>query len=97
MKINCNRVLPVLVGSLLSTVAGSDESFRCGSTIIQPGMTQTEVRERCGDPTSETTEVQDVRSGNQVVGTTEVHRWTYESYRTTRVLIFDQQTLKSIE
>jgi hypothetical protein len=42
-------------------------------------------------------DVQDVRSGNRVVGTTEVHRWTYESYSGTRVLVFDQDKLRSIE
>jgi len=32
-----------------------------------------------------------------VVGQTKVHRWNYESYSTTRVLVFDADTLKSIE
>jgi hypothetical protein len=60
-------------------------------------MTQAEVLGLCGEPTSTSVEVQDVRSGNQVVGKTEVQRWTYASYSTTRVLVFDQDTLKAIE
>lgn len=56
-----------------------------------------EVLALCGEPTSKSVEVQDVRSGNQVVGKTEVQRWTYASYSTTRVLVFDQDTLKAIE
>ena len=51
----------------------------------------------CGEPTSKTVEVQDVRSGARVVGKTEVQRWTCASYSTTRVLVFDQDTLKAIE
>jgi len=31
------------------------------------------------------------------VGKTEVQRWTYASYSATRVLVFDQDTLKAIE
>jgi hypothetical protein len=60
-------------------------------------MTGPEVIELCGEPTSKTVEVQDVRSGNRVVGKTEVQRWTHASYSTTRVLVFDQDTLKAIE
>jgi len=60
-------------------------------------MTRAEVLQLCGEPTSKTVEVQDVRSGSRVVGKTEVHRWTYASYSTTRVLMFDQDTLKAIE
>jgi len=78
-------------------VAAADDTFRCGNRLIEPGMTQAEVLGLCGEPTSTSVEVQDVRSGNQVVGKTEVQRWTYASYSTTRVLVFDQDTLKAIE
>jgi len=78
-------------------VAAADGTFRCGNRLIEPGMTQAEVLGLCGEPTSTSVEVQDVRSGNQVVGKTEVQRWTYASYSTTRVLVFDQDTLKAIE
>ena len=78
-------------------VAVADDTLRCGNRLIEPGMAQAEVLALCGEPTSKTVEVQDVRSGNQVVGKTEVQRWTYASYSTTRVLVFDQDTLKAIE
>jgi hypothetical protein len=74
-----------------------DESFRCGSKLIEPGMTQDQVLSYCGAPTSKKVEAQDVHSGNRVVGKTQVHRWTYESYSSTRVLVFDQDRLMSIE
>ena len=78
-------------------IAAADDTFRCGNRLIEPGMTQAEVLGLCGEPTSKTVETQDVRSGTQVVGKTEVQRWTYESYSATRVLVFDQDTLKAIE
>jgi hypothetical protein len=77
-------------------VAVADDTFRCGNRLIEPGMTGPEVLAMCGEPTSKTVEVQDVHSGNQVIGKTEVQRWTYASYSTTRVLVFDQDTLKAI-
>jgi hypothetical protein len=75
----------------------ADDAFRCGNKLIEPGMTSAEVQQLCGPPTKTVDEVQDVRSGNRVVGKTTVHRWTYESYSRTRVLVFDQDTLKSID
>jgi len=78
-------------------VAAADDTFRCGNRLIEPGMTRVEVLQICGEPTSKTVEVQDVRSGTRVVGKTEVQRWTYASYSATRVLVFDQDTLKAIE
>lgn len=78
-------------------IASADDAFRCGNRLIEPGMTQAEVLSLCGEPTSKSAEIQDVRSGPRVVGQTEVQRWTYESYSATRVLVFDQDTLKAIE
>jgi hypothetical protein len=75
----------------------ADDAFRCGQKLVEPGMSQAEVLQHCGEPTSRDVEMQDVRSGNRVTGQTEVQRWTYSSYSSTRVLVFDQDTLKSIE
>jgi hypothetical protein len=75
----------------------ASEAFRCGARLIEPGLSQSEVLELCGEPSARAAEVQDVHSGNRVVGQTTVHRWTYQSYSATRVLVFDADTLKSIE
>ena len=83
--------------ALLANAAAADDTFRCGNRLIEPGMTRSEVLSLCGEPTLKSVETHDVRSGNRVVGKTEVQRWTYESYSTTRVLVFDQDTLKAIE
>ena len=92
-----NRVLLALSLSLTASAATADGDFRCGSKIVTTGMTQGEVLDACGQPATKDVEDVDVRSGNQVVGRTAVWRWTYEFSGTKRVLVFDQNTLKSIE
>jgi hypothetical protein len=81
---------------LLAATAVADDDFRCGSRIVRLGMTQAAVLDACGAPASKAVEKVDVRSGNQVVGTTDVWRWTYVISGTTRVLTFDKEKLKSI-
>ncbi len=98
MRVSMCRVLALIVGSQLAATAIADGPFRCGSKIIDVGMTLGEVLEYCGEPNSKTTEFQDVRSSNnRILGTTEIHRWTYESYSATRVLVFVDSELQSIE
>ena len=97
MRASLRCVLLLVAGSAVFGTARADESFRCGSKLIGVGMTQSEVLAHCGEPTSRSVEAQDVRSGSQVVGTTQLHKWTYESYSTTRVLVFDQDRLTSIQ
>ena len=63
------------------TLVGASPAFadtlRCGSKIVETGMSMTEVKKYCGSPSSTSVEEQDVRSGNRVVGTTEFHIWRY--------------------
>ena len=86
-----------LLAASLPAALHADETFRCGGQLIAPGMTRAEVRALCGAPTREADEVQDVRSKGRLLGKTTIHRWTYENYSLVRVLVFDQDTLKSIE
>lgn len=79
-----------------ASVAVADDAFRCGGQLIEPGMTQAQVLAACGEPDARAEEVQDVRSGRQVVGQTTVHTWTYQSYSQKRVLVFDDDTLRSV-
>jgi hypothetical protein len=90
-------VFLILIVYLASPVL-AQETLRCGGKIVQTGMTMEEVKKHCGNPSSTTIEVQDVRSGPRVVGTTEIHTWRYSrsSTQRTAVLEFDQQELKSI-
>jgi hypothetical protein len=82
----------------LATSAGAEDSLRCGSKIVQTGMTMEEVKKYCGNPSSTAIEEQDVRSGPRVVGKTQIHTWRYDraSGQRTAVLEFDQQKLMSI-
>jgi hypothetical protein len=84
---------------LISAAAlAATETLRCGNKIVQTGMTMEEVENYCGKPSTSTVEVQDVRSGNRVIGTTELHYWTYDraTGQNAAVLKFDQEKLLSI-
>ncbi len=97
MKPNANQIVIALACSLAAGSAVADDDFRCGSRIVRVGATQAGVLDACGQPETKTVEKVDVRSGNRVVGETEVWRWTYTISGRVRVLTFDQEKLKSIE
>lgn len=88
----------LLAGLIVIAAPVSAETLRCGSKIVDVGLTMDEVRKYCGKPSSTTVEEQDVRSGNRVVGKTELHIWHYNrsSGQATAVLEFDQDKLISI-
>lgn len=94
-----SRIAGIFVAAALciAGTAVADTTFRCGSKLVTIGMTQGQVLAYCGEPTSRSVIVEDVRSGNQVVGQTDMHVWIYESYSATRILKFDQSTLIAIE
>jgi Protein of unknown function (DUF2845) len=91
------RLLVVTACFAAAASAFADDSLRCGGKLIVTGMTQADVLQFCGTPDSTSEESLPVRSGNQVVGETRTYRWTYASYGATRVLVFDQDVLKSIK
>jgi len=87
----------ILLALLASGPAPADAPFRCGSKIIEVGMSMPEVLDLCGEPASRRVEKHDVRSGNRVVGTTDYHFLTYgHPGGTTRTLEFDQEKLVAI-
>ncbi len=83
---------------VLATPAFAD-TLRCGSKIVETGMSMDEVKKYCGSPSATSVEERDVRSGNRVVGTTQFHTWRYNrmSGQSTAVLEFDQKKLMSIK
>jgi hypothetical protein len=92
------RVVVMLSVVSAAGVADADSSFRCGSKLIAVGMTRSEVLQYCGAPKSKTEEELPVLNGShQVVGKTMKYRWTYESYSATRVLVFAEDKLASIQ
>jgi len=99
MSIGAGRawLLAVVLFGVSAAPAVADGTLRCGNKLVEPGLTQAAVLAQCGEPTTKSVETQDVRSGPRVVGTTQVSRWTYESYSATRVLVFDGDRLVSIQ
>lgn len=87
----------ILIALLWATTSNAD-TLRCGSKIVQTGMTMAEVKKYCGNPSSTSIEEHDVRAGPRVVGKTEIHTWRYNrsSTQRTAVLVFDQEKLMSI-
>jgi hypothetical protein len=89
----------ILIAALLTGNPAFAETLRCGSKIVDVGMSMDEVRKYCGNPSSTAVEEHDVRSGNRVVGKTELHIWRYNrsTGQNTAVLEFDQNKLMSIK
>jgi hypothetical protein len=71
--------------------------MRCGTEIIDVGASMAEVLKHCGEPAKREVEVQDVRSGNRVVGQTTFETWYYTESGLTHVLEFDQDELIRIK
>ncbi len=83
---------------LMTLPTAANDTLRCGSKIVKTGMTMTEVKKYCGNPSSTSIEEHDVHAGPRVVGTTQIHTWRYNraSGQRTAVLEFDQEKLMSI-
>ena len=95
-----NRGFIVLMACLVvGAPASAQETLRCGSKIVSVGMTADEVKKYCGKPSSTQVEEHDVRSGNRVVGKTQMNIWTYNraSGQNAAVLEFDVNKLMSIK
>jgi hypothetical protein len=82
---------PLLLTVLLIVTAPSaaEDTLRCGSKIVQTGMTMTEVKKYCGNPSSTSIEEQDVRAGPRVVGKTQIHIWRYDRYAGQRTAVLE--------
>ncbi|MGH8251807.1 MAG: DUF2845 domain-containing protein [Steroidobacteraceae bacterium] len=65
-------------------VAGNAETFRCGQWIASPDMSVDELLDKCGAPTTRSTEEIDVYgptvagAGRVKRGTSTVETWTYD-------------------
>lgn len=95
-----NRLIFVLLlfGFSGEILAASD-TMRCGSKIVKIGMSMEEVLKYCGEPSTKEIEEHDVRSGNRVTGTTQLHIWSYNraAAQAPTVLQFDVDKLISIK
>ena len=71
---------------LVSTPSVSQETFRCGSALVSPGMASDEVLARCGEPDDKEVVEEPIRArnaggGSRVIGITLVEHWTYSRGR----------------
>ena len=87
-----------------ASVAAADDTFHCGSKLVDTTMSRDEIRRSCGEPTSTTEEdiPQQVRRANgttYVSGTIHVETWTYDrgSSKFPAVLRFEDGKLVRIE
>ena len=73
-----------LIALLIVSQPAFAETFRCGSWIASPDMSVEELLQKCGEPTTKTSEKVAVRgttvSGGGTVkrGTSIVEKWTYD-------------------
>src|SRR3954468_21370568 len=73
----------IAVCVLLVPLGASAESFRCGKWIIDADTSVSELKNKCGEPTSRSSRTEDVRApnqytgGNTKVGETLIETWIY--------------------
>ena len=72
------------LAGVLACQPATAESFRCGQSLVSENSTVAEILEKCGAPTSKTSETVDVygpgvSGGGRVKrGTTTTETWTYD-------------------
>jgi len=89
---------------MLPFAASADEKFRCGNWIASSDMSVQELLQKCGEPTSRKTEIQDVTTRNRdnglmvKVGETTIDTWTYNrgSHAAPMVVTIVDGSIKSI-
>lgn len=98
MKFSLPMICIATVLFLTAGPAAARDTLRCGSKIVNTGVTMDEVRKFCGEPSSERIEEVPVRSGNRVTGTTDMIYWTYRrgNGQKPATLLFDKNVLVSI-
>jgi len=75
---------PILIFLLLLPIVARAETFRCGNWIVSSDLTVEELLKKCGEPTTQKTEVKDVMVRNRdhglmtKQGETVIETWTYD-------------------
>ena len=93
------------LAGVLACQAATAESFRCGQSIVSEDSTAEEILEKCGAPTSRTSQTEDVygpgvSGGGRVKrGTTTTETWTYDrgSQSFKMVVVVVDGKVKSVE
>jgi uncharacterized protein DUF2845 len=100
-----SSLAPVAALLMLPFAASADEKFRCGNWIASSDMSVNELIQKCGEPTSRKTEIQDVTTRNRdnglmvKTGETQIETWTYDrgSQAVPMVVTIVDGRIKSIE
>ena len=97
-------LLTLLLSLITASALAGDDTFRCGSQLIDSTKSRDAVIQYCGEPTSKTSEdiPQQVRRPNGTTftsGTIHVETWTYDrgSSSFPAVLRFEDGQLVSVE
>ena len=98
------RIGLYLFAATIAAAATADDSLRCGNTLVTLDMVMDQVRAKCGEPQSKSTEEVPVKARARTgavntVGSTRIERWTYDrGYgQLPALLTFEHGKLKSIE
>jgi len=84
MKTHVPTAIAFVLATLVATVALADSNFRCGKWIASSDMSVTDLRAKCGEPTTRETRVEDVMVRNKDTGLmfksgeTQIEVWTYD-------------------
>ena len=93
------RIIVTLIAMLAVSGLTANDTIRCGTKIVNVGMTTSDVLRYCGKPSSKEVEDHAVHSGIRVTGTTQLNRWIYKRGSKGKPVVFefDQDKLISIE
>jgi len=100
-----DALLIALLAFLVAPALGqAQDTFRCGSELVSPGLSAEEVVAKCGQPdekevTEEPIRARNAGGGSRVIGTAIVEHWTYSrgQGQFPALLRIEEGELKSVE
>lgn len=75
---------------MFSGTSVNADSFGCGRWVVSEDLSPAQIREKCGEPDSKTSETVEVCGGGAIrgaaikLGTSTIERWTYNAARRRR-------------
>lgn len=99
------HLLPIAALMFVPPAPAADSNYRCGKWVISSSMSVGELIDKCGEPTSRTSETRDVRGRNsntglmQKTGETVIETLTFDRGSTAPPLVVTvvDGRIKSIE
>jgi hypothetical protein len=99
------RKAAIVVSALVFVgVASAEDTIRCKGSLVTVGMIDAEVVAKCGEPERKDVESVPIRArrangSSQIVGSTQIERWTYDRGpgQFPALLTFESGKLKSVE